>query len=81
LGKIGKGKKWGFKLNNVVDVVGRYVQNGTGGAGGERRRREVRIAGEGGGLRVIVCLLPPSHKAMADKYRYAYLSAPTGGSC
>jgi len=25
---------------------------------------------EGGGLRVIVCLLPPSHKAMADKCKH-----------
>jgi len=41
LGKIGKGKKWGFKLNNVVDVVGRYVPNGSGGRpllGGQEER-------------------------------------------
>ena len=31
LGKIGKREEWGYKLNIVVDVVGHYIPNGTGG--------------------------------------------------
>jgi len=33
LDKIGNEKKWVFKLNIVVDVVGQYIPNGSGGRG------------------------------------------------